>query len=249
MFFTIVGETFTILRRDRIFIPALVAGFAVLFMISVIGEFTIEDQIKVYFDMGFGILNISGAIVAMLWGTKVIADSKSDGAINLQLAAPISRAKWLLAKYTGLALSLIVFGVILAAMWFMILLIELKAPFQSAHALIICGFIVGWLVIAAAAVFFSTIASQAVAMFGTLSLWVLGLTAESVNQVLRPESPLLSRIIAKMLIWGWNLRQFDLTSLEKAQSQSLGLSLIYAASMIASFMALAGLLFRKKDLT
>src|SRR5271169_3241497 len=99
-------ETFLLLRRDRIFAPALVLGLAACALALLASDWSIEDFSKILYDVGYFGFQITGGLVALVWGTKTVGDSRQEGSLEVQLAAPISRFTWLIGKYLGLATCL-----------------------------------------------------------------------------------------------------------------------------------------------
>lgn len=249
MILVIASETFTLLRRDRIFVPTLLIGFFLIFLSSIISGFTIEDMSTVYFDFSLAAFNIAGSFVAILWGTKTIADAKIDGAIDVQLASPIDRSQWLVGKFLGMALTLCSFGTILALILILAMLFNQYGSPQMKHTWIFAGYIEGWVVLAAMSIFFSTFSTPAISMFSSLCAWGIGLTAEPVSRILNEETNQFSTQVVEVLVIMWNFQNFDLSSLltSPMPDQELLQRFIYGLSLCISIVATASLIFRRRD--
>src|SRR5690606_34381136 len=104
----IAWETFVLLRRDKIFVPALVISLLISVLANLASDWSVEDFEKILFDIGFFGFQMTGSLVAIFWGAKIISDSRQEGSLEVQLAAPISRGSWIIGKYAGLCLCLVV---------------------------------------------------------------------------------------------------------------------------------------------
>ena len=245
-------ETLTLLRRDKIFAPSLITGVFLIFLTSVISEFTIAEMAKIYLELAFTMFNFTGSTIAILWGTKLIIDAKNEGSINNQLAAPIDRSQWLLGKFLGLCAALIIFGVLLSIILLTTMVFNQYASLAMVHIIIVLHYILGWIVLAAIALFFSTFASQGIAIFSTISLWFMGLSVEPIGQVLSDKTNQLSRALVDIFLVVFNLQAFNLQDKVNSPSEAtlglLGLGFGYAATLVGSVIIFSAIIFRNRDI-
>lgn len=252
MFNSLVWQTFTMLRRDRIFFPAIASATVLLFILTFISDLAIEEPDLLFYDTSFTLINLTGITVAILWGTSVIGDSKFGSEINQQLAAPISRHQWLVAKYIGLALTITAFCALLIILWSLFVAIEPHIPFLPGHLVIFGVQLILWLTIAACAVMISCTSSQLVAIFAVSGIAIIGLVLQPVSQILDPSEIGIAQSIVLLFAKVWNLQNFNLTQFsawpDKIPLPLLLIALLQGTLSIAGFLAAATLLFRKKDL-
>lgn len=251
-FYAITLETFTRLRRDRIFIPSLLAGIFLIFLSTTISEFTIEEVLKIMFDVGLATFNLTGSIVAILWGSKILHDAKESGSQDSQLSSPINRTTWILGKFVGLAITLATLGLILTIIWVIALKHYDYAPIHWVHIVIYGGFVMGWIVLAALAILVTTMASQAIAMFAVISAWIVGLMAEPISQILTEKTPAFSRIMVELAVTVWNLQAFNLSRFalepDMLGSQEIFMRFGYGIMLIIAIISATCITFSKKDL-
>ncbi len=250
--YQVAKETLLLLTRDRIFLPAALAGALFLQFAQVASEFGIQNFTQIMFDVGNFGFHLTGAIVAILWGSKMIADSRQEGSIEVQLSSPLSRPAWLVGKYLGLSGALIPIGLLLLAVWNVLLYFNRFPLMTEKHAIIYGFMILGWLVIASSAVLFSAVAGSAVALFCTFTLWVSGLIGTAVFQAL-PGAPgtEMTREILKFISRIWDLQRFNLSEfvLKDLPPESIlwdhGL---YGICLIVALLTFACLFFTRRDL-
>ena len=84
-------ESFLMLRRDRVFTPMMIVGVAIALFANTASGWTIEEYEKILFDIGIAGFRVTGAVVAMLWGVRLITDPLHDRSIELRIAAPSAR--------------------------------------------------------------------------------------------------------------------------------------------------------------
>lgn len=252
-FVAITSESFLLLRRDKIFLPALIGGFLVVVLANLASDWSIEDFSKILFDIGTFGFHLIGSIVALFWGTKSVVDSRKDGSLEVELAAPIGRSVWLGGKFAGLCLSLVFLGSLLIALWQAVMLVN-NFGWMTKHQLVIFGFLsLGWIVCASIATFFATFCSTAVALFSSVCLWLVGLSTAGVKRVLAPEAPLVTRQVTKALARFWDLQQFNLSDFaaktEFPSNQELLWRLGYGIALVLFLFTLSCVVFNERDVT
>lgn len=202
-------ETYVLLKRDRVFAPAVAMGLAVAALAALACTWSVEDYRKILYDVGLFGFQVTGGLVALVWGTKAVADSRLEGSLEVQLAAPVSRSVWLLGKFVGLVLCLTLLGVVLLVIWQVTLLLAGYGAMSKAELLAFVLMGVGWIVLAALALFFAAMTRQGVALFATLSAWVAGLAAAPVATALGSETPATTRHLVAILARYWDFNQFN----------------------------------------
>lgn len=249
---TITLDSFLLLRRDKIFIPAIVGGIAIAVIANLASDWSIESFDKILFDIGTFGYHLIGSIVAILWGTKIIADAKSEGAIEAQLAAPISRTVWIVGKFLGLFLSLFFLSIILLSIWQSVMLINNFGVLTMKHLKVFLMLNFSWYVMAAVAIFFATFTNQSIALFSTFGLWIVGLSSGMVRATLSPETSATSKIIVEQLSVFWNLQKFNFSNRIVGEADISNVEIFwnatYGISVIFFILIFAGIIFRKRDL-
>jgi ABC-type transport system involved in multi-copper enzyme maturation permease subunit len=248
----IAWQTFTVLRRDRVFLPALVLGILIIALAQLAGQWGIEEYFKFVYDLGTTGFHTIGAVVAILWGTKMIADSRQEGSLEVELAAPVSRTTWLLGKFFGLCLALVLLGAILILVWQGLLTMYNFPPFEYKSVVIMAMLLMGWFVLAATAVFFAALTSQATALFSCLCMWLAGLVSTPIANVLSPTTPESTRKVVTAIARFWDLSRFNLGSYAFAGTFPSRTELLwifaYGCFLSGALLGLACIVFSRRDL-
>lgn len=174
-------ETFLTLRRDKVFYPALVFIVLIFFLASFIAEWSVDDFRVIFFNFSQTMFRLAGDVLALVFGSKLLLDARTDGSIETSLARPIGRGGWVIGKFVGLALCLVTFGIMAGLSWVAIdFYYEIGTPLE----MILWGVLLSvaeWLVVGAMTVFFSTIGNFGTTIFASSCLWILGLFAGAIN--------------------------------------------------------------------
>lgn len=251
-YLTIVQETLLTLRRDKLLAPALIAGVLFTLLAALVGYWGIEEFGKILYDLGGLGYHITGVVVAMFWGTKMISDSRQSGYWEVQLAAPLRRTTWIIAKFTGLILSLLLLAVILLAVWHVLLWYFGMRPFYAKQWQIFGLLTLGWFIMAAVSVLFASLTSQALALFCSSAMWIAGLSSSSIAAALSPETPEVMRSAVEGLSRFWNLHLYNFidfaTSHDPLPMDQVQMRLGFGVCLIVVFLAVASVFFSRKDL-
>jgi ABC-type transport system involved in multi-copper enzyme maturation permease subunit len=251
-FLTVTRESFLLLRRDKVFLPAALGGAFIVFFASIASQWAIEDFDVVAFDIAYAGFNFIGSLVAIYWSTKSVADARSEGTLEIQIAMPVGRGTWLLAKFMGLVLNLALLSILLIAAFQGALALH-AYPLLTIKEVVPHAFLfIGWCVLASLGIFFASFCGQATSLFSTLALWILGLTIPYIAATLAPTTDHVTRYLVETAAWGFDLQRFNVTELVTGSAPNLKEILkwnaVYGAAMIAFFLIGANLIFRKKDI-
>ena len=248
----IVRETFLRLRRDKIFAPAIIAGLSLLGLSGLASYWGIEEFFKILYDLGTTAFQLTGATVAIFWGNKIISDSRQEGSLEVQLASPVSRSTWIIGKFLGLSLALILVALIFILGWEGIYL-GYHMGLMPSHDLIIFAYLtLSWLVMGAISILFASFANAGVAMFCSAWMFLTGLISAPIAQALAPETPESTKKIVEILASLWNLHLFNLSTLitqgEPLDQLLLASRLGYGLLLIGFCVSLSCLIFQNRDL-
>ncbi len=245
------GEAFTLLKRDRVFLPALAFGVAVVFLANLASDWSVAEFYKILFDIGYFGFQMVGLAGAVFWGIKSISDSRHQGALEVQLAAPVGRTTWLVGKYLGLALALVLLWLLLLAIWWAVMYANAFGHMTGPQIATFVFMLIGWLVVAAVATLFASCTGQAVAMFATVAAILVGLASSLVASTLSRESSAASRSLVQGVARIWDLQQFNLVNRATEGSFPEAAELMnraaYGGLLILLLISLACLVFARRD--
>lgn len=245
--FEIAHETIFLLRRGPIFFPAVlfILVFGVFAIIA--GSWGVAEFRKVLFDMGGFGFHFIGSSVAIIWSIKLLAVSRLDGSLEVQLASPVSRSHWLLGRFLGIYISLLMMGFLMLTVWQSIMLFTDFGFFKKTEIISLTLQILGWGVIAAISLFFASFCGLITALFSSFALWISGLLTELVALTVKEEVGNTINTLFQGLSYIWNLQHFNRST--EYISQHGGYTLLgpslYAFLLISFFLCFATLMFSR----
>lgn len=246
---SIASETSILLRRDQIFQPlAVIVGAAIAIAIFAT-DWSIEDRSLVYHNIIAFVFQMSGSIIALIWGVKIIADAKVDGSIEQSLTRPISRGQWLLGRLLGLGASLFILNIAVGIIW------RTGAYIYDIHT-VVSWFTISmvqtlflWIIVGGLAVFVSSFTGPGTALFASASLWLLGLVSKPISQGLTGQSFENLRIFTTQIANIWTLSPF--VPEPYGEILSVPLRQIYAGyglCMISLLYVVSSIISKSKDI-
>lgn len=244
--------TVKLLRRDKVFFPAILFGGLLGVFAAMASAWTIDDYNRVLYDFGLGGFHFIGAIVAVFWGAKTISDYKSDSSIELQLTAPISKSHWFLGKYLGLLFVLSVIGLGLMALWQVILLQYGYEMMQTRQVIPFLMFVLEWWILGAVAFFFASFATSTTSIFCTLVAWILGLTSQLFYTAMTSETGAFIKGSLGLLKKYWNFQRLNYSDFavvgEFPSSAYIMSSVLFASCVIVLLVSLGAFVFNRRQI-
>ena len=247
-------ESFLMLRRDRIFFPIIIAGLSIAVFANIASNWSMEDFDKILFDVGIAGFRITGGIVSILWGVRLITDPLQDRSIELRIAAPQSRATWLLARYSGLVACLLLTGLGFAAVWQALMALNNFGIMTNMQSWTFGMLFLEWLVLGAIGLLMGTLAGFSTALFVSIGAWLIGLIAPLVAATMDQTVDPIHRKLIEFIANSWNFQRFNLVDQLEAGARSVSMSdlvprLTWGGSVLVGCLVLASWVFRDKDLT
>jgi len=176
-------NTFREAVRDRvlynlIFFALLMIGAAIL-----VGEISVGIERLVIINLGLAAISIFGLIMAVFIGVGLVYKEIEKRTLYSLLAKPIRRGEFLVGKYGGLLLTLVV-NTSLMTLGLAVALFYVGRPFlrSDASILIAVYFIVLELaLVTALALFFSCFSSPVLSTLFTLGIYLTGMFAADIR--------------------------------------------------------------------
>ncbi len=172
--------------RDKV-LYNLVAFAVLLIAVSyLLGQLTAGQDVKIIKDLGLAAITTFGLLIAVFIGIGLVWKEVERRSIYSLLSKPIRRHEFILGKYAGLALTLLVnVAVMTAAFYAVLAYMNTQFP-ESVRAawpapatdpgmlLAIALIFLELLLVTALALFFSTFSSPFLSAALTCGLWVIG---------------------------------------------------------------------------
>lgn len=170
--------------RNKIFYGIL--AFAVLFIASanVIAELAPRANVRIVLDFGMFAISIFGVIIAIVMGVMQLHKEVQQKTIHSIVSKPISRAEFLVGKFVGMSLILLMTMLALSLVWVGIILLEFKksSGIQWHEAVIylkripetLAMFYIEQVLVVAFAIFFSAFSSPILSGVFTTGFFLVG---------------------------------------------------------------------------
>jgi len=251
---TIVWVAVSVFResvRDKVLYSLVL--FAVLLMAAsyLIGQLTAGQDVKIIKDLGLAAISVIGLLMAVFIGIGLVWKEVERRSIYSLLAKPIRRSEFILGKYAGLALTLLVNVALMTVAYYAVLAYMAR----SIDPALLAGvglILVELLVVTAVALCLSTFSSPFLSAVLTLALWVIG----SFNADLRDFGAVTDSRAAAWLARGLyyvlpNFSAFDV-KLQVVHGlpvpwSYIGTTVAYGATYIALLLAAAVAIFSRRD--
>jgi ABC-type transport system involved in multi-copper enzyme maturation permease subunit len=250
--------------RDKVLYNLVL--FAVLLTAAsyLIGQLTAGQDVKIIKDLGLSATAVFGLFIAVFIGIGLVSKEVERRSIYALLAKPIQRHQLVIGKYCGLMLTLAVNVAVMAAAIYIVLAYmawnvpESVAAVWDAPALdpallkAVALIYVELMLVTAVALFFSTFSTPMLSAAFTFGLYIVGhFSGDLRNFQQVVDSPGAARL-ARGLYWVLpNLAQFDVKSdVVHGVPVPLGyiaIAIAYAAVYIAVLLAIAMLVFSRRD--
>lgn len=166
-------NTFREAIKDRILYSLL---FFALLMIAgsvLLSTLTLGEQAKIIKDVGLAAISIFGLLIAIFVGIQLVYKEIDKKTIYTIIAKPITRYQFLLGKYFGLILTLVVEVAVMTVGYMLIIWIYAGYfDFVLLKAILLIFFQL--MVITAVAIMFSTFSTPALSGLFTLGVYVIG---------------------------------------------------------------------------
>jgi Cu-processing system permease protein len=195
---TVATNTFREAVRDRVlynlvFFALLMMGAAIL-----VGQVSIGIEQSVIVSLGLTAISVIGIFIAVFIGVGLVSKEMDKRTLYALLAKPVERWQFLLGKFAGLVMTLIVnTGAMTVGLYFA--LWTVKHPLEKSDGYLIVAvylILLKLALIVALAMLFSCFTTPFLAILFTLGLYVAGLFAQDLRTM---QALTLSASTMKML--------------------------------------------------
>jgi Cu-processing system permease protein len=250
--------------RDRI--PYNLVFFAVVLMAAsfLLAQVTAGQDVKIIKDLGLAAASAIGVFIAIFIGIGLVAKEVERRSIYSLLAKPVTRSQFILGKYLGLVLTLVVNLAVMAAAYFLVLAYldwttpeNVKKVWEASatdprllKAFVLTG--VQLALITAVALFFSTFSSPFLSAALTVAVYVIGHFSEDLKSLdALGASPMLSAVARGVYYVIPNLAPLNVSAAvvhaEPVTAQHMLLASASAGLYIALLLVAATLIFSRRD--
>jgi ABC-type transport system involved in multi-copper enzyme maturation permease subunit len=162
--------------RQRVLYNLIVFAFLMIGAAILLGSISVGVEQIILVNLGLAAISVFGLLIAIFIGIGLVSEEIDRRTIYNILSKPVTRAEFILGKYAGLLLTLLVNTAIMTAGFYVALAIQKRglAP-QDFSLLIAVYFILLQLaIVVGVAIFFSCISTSILSAIFTFCLFVIG---------------------------------------------------------------------------
>jgi ABC-type transport system involved in multi-copper enzyme maturation permease subunit len=237
--------------RNKLLYTLLFFALAMMVFGAVLSTLSYVERERMVQDFAFASIRLFSVAIAVFVGVGLIHKEVERRTVYTILSKPLSRAEFLIGKYTGLIL-IIWLQVAIMASFFAGVSLLMGAPLGFIHLAALLLTAVELALVVAVATLFSSFTTPLLASFFSCGIWLAGhLTrdlrdhgANSASALVREGTAWMHRILP-------DLESFNL-SLEAAHQLPVAASdiwfpVLYGAGYVAIILASATLIFERRD--
>ncbi len=251
----VAWNTFREAVRDRVLYNLVFFALLMIAAAILVGQVSIGIEQIVIISLGLSAISVIGLLMAVFIGVGLVSKEMDKRTLYALLAKPVRRWEFLLGKFGGLLLTLVVNTAAMAAGLFAALL-YVKHPLESGDAMVLVAvyfILLKLALVVALALLFSCYTTPLLAILFTAGLYVAGLFVHEMrgfqSDTLAPAVQTLLRWLSYLLP---NFENFDVMA-SAAHGRAIPAALIlqntaYAALYCAVVLAAAAAIFSRRNL-
>jgi ABC-type transport system involved in multi-copper enzyme maturation permease subunit len=245
-------NTFRETVRDKVLYNLVLFALMMIASSFILAKISVYQEIKIIKDLGLASISIFGMVIAIFIGIGLVSKEIDKRTLYSLLPKPISRVEFLLGKYFGLCLTLLVNVAIMTVGLYTLLLI-MAEPFEPALLKAIYLIFVKLTVLVGVALLFSTFSSSILAGLFTGFIYVAGyFSADLKNFDQVVDSGVLPAITNVLYYLLPNFKNFDIKTPivagDPVPFSQIGWATVYALAYIALLLVASTWVFEKRNL-
>ncbi len=170
--YAIAVNTFKEAIRDRILYLFLVFALLMILCSRIISLLTIGSEEKIIKDLGISAINVFSVLIAVFVGVGLVFKEIEKKTIYTVVSKPIKRYQFIIGKYFGLVVTILINMVIMTLFFYLLLAVQGYFDPSLGNAIFLTFFEV--LIITAFALLFSSFSTPILSAIFTISFYVIG---------------------------------------------------------------------------
>jgi ABC-type transport system involved in multi-copper enzyme maturation permease subunit len=244
-------NTFKECIRDKILYNLLIFGMLMIGLSALLSKLTIGVQIRIVKDIGLGSISIFGVLIAIFLGIGLVSKEIDRRTIYTILSKPVRRYSFLLGKFVGLLLTLLL-NISIMTLALTILIYSMGGEINLLIFEAIFLIFIELIVVTSIALFFSTFTTPTLSAIFTLSFFVIGHLTGYIKLLGSQSDMLFVRQLSALLYYTLpNLESFNIKSVvmyaEAVEWNLLFLSILYGVIYTSLVIILSVIIFQKRD--
>jgi ABC-type transport system involved in multi-copper enzyme maturation permease subunit len=239
--------------RDRVLYNLILFVLLLVASAPLFGQISIGMERLILVNVGLSSISLFGVIIAIFIGIGLVSKEIEKKTLYTILSRPVRRWEFIVGKYLGLVMTLVVNTALMTAGFYIALMITNGLHKTDSLLLVAIYFtVLQFLIVTAITLLFSTFSSPIFSAIFAFALFVIGTFAEDLKNFAA-----ISKGAAKLLATAAAYLMPNFASLnviaQTAHDQGIGIRLIlfntlYALLYSASAVAAAVLIFERRNL-
>ena len=244
-------NTFKEAVRDRILYLLLFFAALSILVSRILALLTVGDRAKIIKDVGLASISFFGALMAILIGTGLVYKEIEKRTIFTLISKPMRRYEFLLGKFFGLVLTLLVMLVLMSVI-FLALVFFHTSTVEWKMLLAILYIFIELILITAVAILFSSFSTPILSSLFSLCFYLIGHFSWSLETLIKKIPAGVLKVLAQIIytilpdLENFNFKTevvHGLTIPSRVLLYSAGYGLLYTVFILT----LAVLVFRRRD--
>ncbi len=251
--FTLAKYTIKGYIKERILLVVLIFAFLLMAASYVLSPLAVGAQQKIVVDIGLAAIPLFGILLIVLLGAGTFYQEKQHGILKSLLVKPITRADFVLGKWMGTVLTVVMVMALMAAVYMMVMWIS-GAKFTNTIFLSIYLSMFEIAVVAAVLSFFSSFTSPILASFFTICSAAAGHLSKDLLAFADGVDAVLPKLLAQVAYFTlpnlglFNIRQEAVHGLVMPEG-FIGTVSVYGLFYTAVLLFLSAAIFRLKEIS
>jgi len=239
------------MSRNRIFYVAVIFSVALVGVAALYKTVSIDQEVELMRDAGIAAIHVLGVLTAIFVASTSVSKEFDTRAIQVLLAKPVSKEEFILGKYLGTLLVVLVNVILMSAGLFFLLLIKTHLfHFGIYRALVPLCF--EFAVAGALSILFTIMLKGVIGPIFSIIVVVLGHVTHLLPFMIERAESLVTKAVTGIIYYVLpNLTYFNLKELavpgEYIPPALMGGIVLYAGLYVAMVLVVSMLLFRKKQ--
>jgi ABC-type transport system involved in multi-copper enzyme maturation permease subunit len=244
-------NTFKEAVRDRILYLLLFFAALSILVSRILALLTVGDRAKIIKDVGLASISFFGALMAILIGTGLVYKEIEKRTIFTLISKPMRRHEFLLGKFFGLVLTLLVMLVLMSVI-FLALVFFHTSTIEWKMLLAILYIFIELILITAVAILFSSFSTPILSSLFSLCFYLIGHFSWSLETLIKKIPHGIFKVLAQIVytilpdLENFNFKTEVVHGLT-IPPQVLLYSVAYGFLYTVFILALAILVFRRRD--
>ena len=244
-------NTFKEAVRNKVFYLLVFVGIFFALSSEFISMLALGDRVKVLKDVGLASIHFFSVLVAIFTGINLVYKEIEKKTIYNILSKPISRASFIVGKFLGLGLTLLVALASMAAIFFLFLFI-ISGTFDAGVAIYFLLLYFELLIITSISLLFSSFSTPILSSIFTITIFLVGHILWTFNQfkqyLVKPAPKILAYFFYYILP---NLDKFNIKNAvvmgNLPTTAAIVNSIVYAVVYIAALLSLSIVIFSRRE--